>query len=1255
MNSGAPPERVSDAGVDAQNPWPGLAAFTEEQSEFFHGRDEETDELLRGVKGANLTVLFGQSGLGKSSLLHAGLFPRLRAEGFLPVSIRLDHSTDAPALTGQVISAVARAVAAAGGNPAAAEWQPAETLWEHFHRRSLVLATAGGRPALLVLVFDQFEELFAKGQAAGEARARTARFLTELADLAEGRPPKALEDRLPEHPDLAKQFVFRGRDYNMVICLREDYLAHLEGLKGSMPSIAENRMQLWRMSGARALEAVLIPAGGLIAPDVARQVVRFVAGAPLRPAGDAGTSALDDGLADLEVEPSLLSLVCRELNNRRIEQRLPQITADLLLGKRDEILRDYYERSMADQPPAVRAFVEDDLLDEAGRRDNMAVERARRALTLSGVTSPAIDELVRRRLLHIEDRLGLQRVELTHDVLTAVVKQSRDDRREREKAQAERLAAEQAAQRQTEQAELQARLERERAERAAQRVRRLRAALIASLAALAIAGGLGAFAFFQWRRAETLKREADQARATAVEARRIADLARQAADDSAARAGESERNAKANAESAIRQSKLSLATLNAMIFDIQRSMENLSGSSPIRRRLLATALARLEQLSGEFVEQSTVDRNTAVVMLDMGELVLQFGMFTDDRKTSGAPDPSSSIGAAEAAVRLYTRSLAILEALAKADPNNAEAKRDLSVSYEKFGDVHLQLGATVKALGAYEKGLELSATLAKAHPNDPVAKRDLYVWYNKLGDVHLKLGATDKALQRYRNGLELSEALAKAYPNAALAKRDLSVSYNRLGDVHLRLGATNKALAAYRNGLELSETLAKAEPNNAQAKRDLAVSYNKLGDVHLQLGATDKALEAYQKGLDVSQTLAKAEPNSAQAKRDLSISYDNLGDVHLKLGATDKALEAYKEARELREALAKVDPNNVQAKRDLSISYEKLGDVHLKLGATDEALDAYQKDLELCQTLARADSNDAEAKRDLSIAYEKLGNVHLLLAAADKALEAYQKSLELRETLAKADPANAQAAQDVSESFSKMGQASERSSKPAEARRWYEKRLAADRALSERLPENAVARREVATDYDLLQGVCARAGDWSSAVSYARQAIEHARAAQRIAFARQPFAWDFSISYRNLGNAQLGAGQAKEARQSYEEAVKEGLRSAVAHGSLARLLATSWDETARDGKRAVQVATKACELSEWKEPNHLDTLAAAHAEAGQFEEAVKWEKKAIELAKDEKLKGEFGSRLKLYEGRKAYRQPRPGAPAPGNADRGRPE
>ena len=65
---------------DPQNPWPGLLQYEEADREFFQGRQAETDELLRLVMRTRLSVLFGLSGLGKSSLLQAGLFPRLRCE-----------------------------------------------------------------------------------------------------------------------------------------------------------------------------------------------------------------------------------------------------------------------------------------------------------------------------------------------------------------------------------------------------------------------------------------------------------------------------------------------------------------------------------------------------------------------------------------------------------------------------------------------------------------------------------------------------------------------------------------------------------------------------------------------------------------------------------------------------------------------------------------------------------------------------------------------------------------------------------------------------------------------------------------------------------------------------------------------------------------------------------------------------------------------------------------------------------------------
>ena len=78
--------------VDPQNPWLGLFSYSEATLAYFHGRDEETAELARRVQRKLLTVLFGQSGLGKTSLLRAGIVPRLRAAGYCPIYVRIDYA-----------------------------------------------------------------------------------------------------------------------------------------------------------------------------------------------------------------------------------------------------------------------------------------------------------------------------------------------------------------------------------------------------------------------------------------------------------------------------------------------------------------------------------------------------------------------------------------------------------------------------------------------------------------------------------------------------------------------------------------------------------------------------------------------------------------------------------------------------------------------------------------------------------------------------------------------------------------------------------------------------------------------------------------------------------------------------------------------------------------------------------------------------------------------------------------------------------
>ena len=106
----------------------------------------------------------------------------------------------------------------------------------------------------------------------------------------------------------------------------------------------------------------------------------------------------------------------------------------------------------------------------------------------------------------------------------------------------------------------------------------------------------------------------------------------------------------------------------------------------------------------------------------------------------------------------------------------------------------------------------------------------------------------------------------------------------------------------------------------------------------------------------------------------------------------------------------------------------------------------------------------------------------------------------------------------------------------------------------------------------------------------------------------------------------LNTGRQAEAIAYFEKAIKIEPKDDGILNNLAWVLATSPDAKLRNGRRAIQLATDACKLTEYKLPHILSTLAAAYAETGDFANAVKWSTKAIELADKEKEDSKEGDK-----------------------------
>jgi hypothetical protein len=378
-------------------PYRGLDPYTEEDRRFFFGRKQDEKIIAANLLAARLTVLYGASGVGKTSVLRAGVIPDLQHAPH--VAVVFFNTWQPPNFEAALKTSIATAVSQSVGSPASIE--PLKPLDE------FVLECARALRGRIVLIFDQLEEYF----------------------LYHG--PTA-----PEHgfdAELARLVNRRDIDANVMLSLREDGLSKLDRFQGRIPNLLGNMLRLDHLDRKAANSAIRdplrvyneTPPPDVGAVDIEDALVEALLADPdlMRPVEKAMRS--DQSLGGQEkFETPLLQLVLTRIwdEERRARSKVLRLATLRRLGGAKRIVDRHLTSVMArlthaDSDSAAKIF-----------RDLVRPDGSKIAYTVSDLAESA--ELPQEKVQRVVARLGEARIlrtvatpgqplryEIFHDVL----------------------------------------------------------------------------------------------------------------------------------------------------------------------------------------------------------------------------------------------------------------------------------------------------------------------------------------------------------------------------------------------------------------------------------------------------------------------------------------------------------------------------------------------------------------------------------------------------------------------------------------------------------------------------------------------------------------------------------------------------------------------------------------------------------------------------------------------------------------------
>lgn len=422
--------------------YPGAKPFSQNDQRLFFGRDADIERLQRMISLETLTVLFGKSGTGKTSLLQAGILPRLEAGGERLQALLLRFGAYQAGTLSPVEAFVQRLGAENSPAPLLQKLGVrGHSLWSACKQLQLSLPPQTG----LYLILDQFEEIFTYPETQVET------FKQQLAELLSNALPDSFRFALKVRLEQDKGFfsaeeldqLYNTIPLHLILAIRSDRLSLLSRFRSHLPDILQHCYELEALNAEQAREAITRPARAegdfetapfQYEPDALGKIVEFLL----------SRRDNEDAFAQANrVESTNLQIIC-EFVERQIVMMGDTSVGPEDLGDLEQVLENYYLNLLnslsldAAEMERVRVFIEDGLIFEDDRR-RLALYKGQ-ILKVYQISEALLERLVRSHLLR-EERYtsGGVSYELSHDTLVAPILKAKQ-RRMAAQRRAERMA-----------------------------------------------------------------------------------------------------------------------------------------------------------------------------------------------------------------------------------------------------------------------------------------------------------------------------------------------------------------------------------------------------------------------------------------------------------------------------------------------------------------------------------------------------------------------------------------------------------------------------------------------------------------------------------------------------------------------------------------------------------------------------------------------------------------------------------------------